>query len=89
VQHQVQPYSANRRRSLSGIHLPDLPADAAGGYQGHDEFAVVESVLARRFPIYREGDVAAKPGGAMRQLQYKLVQGEASWQLKLDRMVEF
>jgi hypothetical protein len=49
----------------------------------------VASVLARRFPIYREGDVAAKPGGAMRQLQYKLVQGEASWQLKLDRMVEF
>ncbi len=85
----VVAYSANRRRSLSDIHLPDLPAEAARGYQGHDEFAVVESVLARRFPVYPVGYADAKPSGSMRQLQYRLVPGEASWQLKLERVTEF
>ena len=42
--------------------------------------AVVEGVLARRFSI---------GGGKMRQLQYKLHPGEASWQLKVDRVAEF
>jgi hypothetical protein len=85
----VVAYSANRRRSLSDIHLPELPAEAARGYQGHDEFAVVESVLARRFPVYPVGDADAKPTASLRQLQYRLVPGEASWQLKLDRVTEF
>jgi hypothetical protein len=85
----VVAYSANRRRSLSDINMPDLPADAARGYQGHDEFAVVESILARRFPIYRAGDIDSRPSGAMRQLQYRLVPGETSWQLQLDRVTEF
>jgi hypothetical protein len=84
-------FSANRKKSLSEIYLPELTADKknARGYMGHDEFAVVENVLARRFPIYREGDTNTKPSGKMRQLQYKLVKGEASWQLRLDRAVEF
>ena len=34
-------------------------------------------------------EAAATPGGKMRQLQYKLVPGEAGWQLKFDRMDEF
>ena len=36
----------------------------------------------------KDGD-PAKPTGRTRQLQYKLAKGEASWVLKLDRMVEF
>jgi hypothetical protein len=56
---------------------------------GHDEFAVVESTLVQRFPLYGAGDVNAKPSGRMRQLQYKLRQGEAGWVLKLDRVVEY
>jgi len=59
------------------------------GYMGHDEFAVVESSLARRFPIYKKGDSNANPTGGMRQLQYKLVPGEATWQLKLVNSTEF
>jgi hypothetical protein len=84
-------FSANRKKSLSEIYLPDLTADKknARGYMGHDEFAVVENVLARRFPIYRNGDTNSKPSGKMRQLQYKLVKGEASWQLRLNRTTEF
>jgi hypothetical protein len=56
---------------------------------GHDEFAVVEGIVAQRFPIYNQGDSNAKPTGKMRQLQYKLKQGEAGWVMKLDRVTEF
>jgi hypothetical protein len=84
-------YSANRRKSLSEIYLPPVDPNAPiwKGYMGHDEFAVVENVLARRFPVYRPGDTNAKPTGAVRQLQYKLVPGEAGWLLKLIRTVDF
>lgn len=83
--------SANARKSLSDIALPalDTQRGATRGYQGHDDFAVVEGTLLRRFPIYREGDTNAAPTGGVRQLQYKLVKGEASWQLRLDRLSEF
>lgn len=83
--------SANARKSLSDIALPALDAQpgANRGYQGHDAFAVGEGALLRRFPIYREGDTNAAPTGGVRQLQYKLVKGEASWQLRLDRLSEF
>ncbi len=78
-------YSANNKKSLSGIYLPPLEDDAkkSKGYMGHDEFAVMEGNLARRFPIYKKDDTNANPTGGMRQLQYKLVSGEAGWQLKL------
>lgn len=82
-------YAANHRKSLSEIVLPPLTAAAAQGYMGHDEFAVLEGVLGRRFPIYRDSDSNAQPTGGMRQLQYRLVPGEASWQLRLDRTSEF
>lgn len=81
-------YSANRGKSLSAIYLPALSAHpgATEGYRGRDEMAVVEGILARRFPIF---DANGEPSGRMRQLQYKLVPGEAGWTLRLDRMIEF
>jgi hypothetical protein len=84
-------YSANRRKSLSEIYLPPLTQNegAAKGYMGHDEFAVAESVLVRRFPLYRDGDTNAQPTGGLRQLQYKLHRGEAGWVLKIDRVVDY
>jgi hypothetical protein len=83
----VEGWALNKgRRSLSTIHMPELSGQAAKGYQGHDEFAMVELSLARRFPIYRPGDSNAKPTGGTRQISYKLVPGEASWQLKPMRV---
>jgi Periplasmic lysozyme inhibitor of I-type lysozyme len=84
-------YSANRRKSLSEIYLPPVVKNktASKGYMGHDEFAVVESVLVQRFPVYCDADTNAKPTGGTRQLQYKLVPGEAGWILKIDRVVEY
>ena len=84
-------YSANQNKSLSPIYLPpimDNPA-AKKGYMGHDQFAVVESTLVRRFPVYRQADTNANPTGGMRQLQYKLIPGEAGWILKVDKVVEY
>ena len=78
-------YSANNKKSLSGIYLPPLEDDKKNsvGYMGHDEFSITENSFTRRFPVYKEGDSNAKPTGGTRQLQYKLLAGEAGWQLKL------
>jgi uncharacterized protein len=78
-------YSANNKKSLSGIYLPPLEDDKKNsvGYMGHDEFTIMENSFARRFPVYNEGDANCCPKGGTRQLQYKLIPGEATWQLKL------
>lgn len=88
---ELLAWSANNKKSLSAIHLPELPADdpKLKGYRGHDEFAVVEGIVARRFPIYKQTDSDDKPTGGMRQFQYKLKAGEALWILSLDKSVEF
>lgn len=84
-------YSVNRRKSLSDIHLPSEPQalSRANGYRGHDEFAVVENTLVRRFPLYKDADADGAPTGGMRQFQYKLTKGEASWGLRLDKVVSY
>ena len=84
-------WSANNKKSLSAIHLPELSADdpKLKGYRGHDAFAVIEGIIARRFPIYKQTDSDDKPTGGMRQFQYKLIAGEALWILSLDKTVEF
>jgi hypothetical protein len=83
--------SVNSRKSLSFIRLPELAEHpgASSGYRGHDDMAVVENRFMRRFPLYGKDGDASKPTGRMRQLQYKLAKGEASWVLELDRMIEF
>jgi hypothetical protein len=82
---ELVAYSANNKKSLSEIYLPSLSDEKVNtkGYIGHDEFAVVETSLHRRFPVYAEGDSNAKPTGGIRILQYKLVSGEATWTLEL------
>ena len=84
-------YAANNRKSLSGISLPPVADNGtiAKGYMGHDEFAVVEHRLVQRFPVYLDGDTNAKPTGGTRQIQYRLVPGEAGWLLAVDRVVEY
>lgn len=81
-------WSANKKKSLSQITLPEL-GQHAKGHRGGDEFAVVEGILARRFPIYPDDRPDSKPTGKTRQIQYKLHQGEAGWLLKADHVVEF
>ena len=84
-------YSANKKKSLSEIYLPPFTDDPklAKGYRGHNEIALVENVVAQRFPIYKDADKDGKPSGGMRQLQYKLKPGEAGWLLKLSKTIEY
>ena len=78
----VKAWSASRGHNLLPITLPELSGKLAQGYMGHDQFAVVETTLMRRFPIYRPGDSNAKPTGGTRQISYKLVAGEAGYLFK-------
>ena len=84
-------YAVNNGKSLTPIYMSPISDDTKNsiGYMGHDEFSVVESTLVRRFPIYLDGDVNAAPSGGIRQLQYKLVAGEAGWILRPDRVIEY
>ena len=81
-------YASNSNKSLTAVHLPELADDKANakGYMGHDEFAVVENSLVRRFPLYKEGDPNARPTGGARQIQYKLKAGEAGWVLRVGKV---
>lgn len=84
-------YSANKKKSLSSITLPPLAENpkAALGYAGHDDLAVVEGVLLRRFPLLDGKGASPKPSGKTRQVQYELRQGEAGWLLKISRFDDF
>ena len=84
-------YACNQKKSLTPIFLPDLMEDKvnAKGYMGHDQFAVGEGALLRRFPLYHQADSNNKPSGKTRQLQYKLKAGEAGWILRLDRSIDY
>ena len=55
------------------------------GYIGNDEFSVVETSLSRRFPMYKDG----KPTKKTRQIEYKLIDGEASRLFKVVKSFEF
>jgi hypothetical protein len=83
-------YAVNNRKSLTPIYLPPLGDDPAAsrGYMGHDRFEISGDVLRRQFPVYREGDTNSRPTGPIRQLDYRLVPGEAGWLLKLDSVTE-
>ena len=84
-------YSVNNGKSMSQIWLPEITDynKASSGYMGHDEFAIVENTLVRRFPLYKPGDVNAKPTGGIRQIQYKLKDGESGRKFEIDKIVEY
>jgi hypothetical protein len=79
---EVVAFAVIKGAELSPITLPELTGANAQGYQGHDQFQVVESCLARRFPIYKPGDSNAKATGGQRQICYKLKAGEAGFLLQ-------
>ncbi len=84
-------FSSNSNKSMSEVAFPtsiDNPK-INKGYRGHDEFAIVETNVVQRFPIYYEDDTNSKPTGKMRQIQYKLKDGEASKLLVVDKIIEY
>lgn len=77
---EVYAFSVNNLKSMSQVYFPPLAENKQlnKGYMGHDEFAIVETKLVQRFPKYKDGDSNANPSGGLRQVSYKLVDGEAS-----------
>lgn len=75
----VLAFSVNNRKSMSMVYFSPISDNPtlSKGYMGHDEFRVVENRLVQRFPIYNEGDSNSNPTGGIRQISYKLVEGEA------------
>lgn len=84
-------YSVNNGKSISQIYFPDLfdNKEASSGYMGHDEFAIIETTLVRRFPVYKDGDTNNNPTGGFRQIGYKLKDGEASRSFVIDKISEY
>jgi hypothetical protein len=87
----VIAYAVNKKHSVTEIYMPNLLDDPnlSKGYMGHDEFSILENRLGRRFPLYLPGDINSKPSGGIRQLEYKLVPGEAGWLLKVSKQTDF
>jgi hypothetical protein len=74
----VYGLASNKDKSMSSVYVPpveekDLKKGAAfEGYEGHDEFEIVENSLARRFPV--------KTGKAtMRSINYQMKKGETGY----------
>lgn len=86
---ELVAYAVIKGTELSPIALQELSGAMAKGYQGHDQFQVVEGCLARRFPIYKPGDSNARPTGGLRQICYRLKAGEASWVLRPTNVLQF
>lgn len=78
------------QKSLSEIYLPAVSDNpkTAEGYQGEDAFSVVENKLVQRFPVYDSADANAGRTGKMRQIEYKLMAGEAGWVMREDKVSE-
>ncbi|HMQ69055.1 MAG TPA: PliI family lysozyme inhibitor of I-type lysozyme [Ignavibacteria bacterium] len=86
----VIAYSVKDGKSMSPVYFPPVSGNpvAKEGYMGHDEFAVVETDLVQKFPVYKEGDTNSKPTGNIRQISYKLVDGETSGKFVADKIIE-
>jgi len=84
-------YSVNNGKSISQIYFPEIFENekASNGYMGHDEFAIIETTLARRFPVYKAGDTNNKPTGGTRQIEYKLKDAEASRLFVIEKISEY
>ena len=87
---ELVAYTVINSDQLSPIVLQERKGAPGKGYQGHDEFRVVEGCLVRRFPIYKPADSNAKATGGLRQICYKLQNGETSWILRPSgRVLQF
>ncbi len=84
--------ASEKNESLTGILFPDIVDDPKlrTGYQGYDQFMLMEGTLMRRFPVYTADSVGAKPTGMYKQVQYTVVPGErGGLKFKVARSYEF
>jgi hypothetical protein len=91
IRTRVLAYSVNNGKSMSQVHLPDIAfiKEANEGFIGYDEFAVVETSLVQRFPVFRRTGTGYEPTGKTRQVQYQLREGEALRQFVPEKITEY
>lgn len=78
-------YSSDRERSIGRVNISSPLSDTIFSvYKGHDEFLFVGKNFVRRFPVY----IDDQPTNKLRHLQFKLVQGKASKQLVLGKVID-
>ena len=78
----VHGVSVNSGKSMSMFYFPPLEnnPELMEGFNGNDEFALVETNLVQRFPI---------EGGKTRQIVYELVNGENSRVFRVKDIQEY
>jgi hypothetical protein len=74
-------------KSLGMLALPQesMDSEVMQGYEGHDEFTLIETYLGRRFPIYENGNDTGK----LRDISYKLQPGETGKVFVLHQVNEY
>ena len=82
----AQVFTSYSKKSFGMVNFQDVTnGKALDGYRGGDEFQFVENTFVRRFPLYQGGEKTGK----FRQFQFKMEDGEAMRQLKLDRTTNY
>lgn len=80
-------FSVNNKKSMSAIIFTPTAENKEinKGYNGNDDFLVEENTLVQRFPVFANG----KETGKIKQIEYKLVNGEASRKLIIKKQTEY
>ncbi|WP_379767831.1 hypothetical protein [Flagellimonas marina] len=83
----IYAFSVNNQKSMSQVYFQPTEENKqiSSGYNGNDQFALVETYLVQRFPIYENGVDTKK----IRQIQYELIDGEASRRFVVKSQTEF
>lgn len=82
----VVGFSVNKGKSMSQIAIPQMKMK--GGYQGFDQYTIEGPLLIRRYPLYTETNPAERTG-RVRQIPYRLKNGEASKMLVPGNVTEY
>ncbi|QYJ67150.1 hypothetical protein [Flavobacterium litorale] len=82
----VYAFSVNNKKSMSTVYFQptDQNTKINQGYNGQDEFSVVENYLGQKFPVYENGIKTNK----IRQILYSLEEGEASRKFVVNSQIE-
>ncbi len=79
------------KKTVTPILFPDIMDDEKlkVGYNGNDEFKLLNGVLMRRFPVINNTDTNTTKTNFIRQILYKVLPAEnGTYKFKVDRSVD-
>ncbi len=88
--HNVIAYSPNNGKSFSQITFPAISENQKLkiGYQGFDEFAIVENTFVQKFKLFEMKGNTPYETGKTREIVYELKAGEASKKFVVEKVSE-